>query len=189
MAFLKTPTQNLPKAANTNASQMFYVLVACLALIGPAHGCEFEPKRNGFFGKMLFPEITRFTLLSDPTQNPDVQLTRGRKPNSVHMPTTKQLKRMRVVRGEKVRVEDSRSRSGKTFGYYFKEDKDAFAGSLRLSEHSEHYASGWSFKISSLNGKTAWATLNYDTPRRISEALDDAICTYQSLPQLVAQAD
>lgn len=183
MTKITTQTQNAPKAQN-----IALFLIACLALTSPAHACEMEPKRNGFFGKMLFPEVSKFTLLGDPTQSPEVQLTRGRKPNSVHMPTTKQLKRMRIVRGEKLRVEDSRSRSGKTHGFYFKEDKDAFAGSLRLAEDNEHYASGWSFKISSLDGSTAWATLNYDTPRRLSDALDDAVCAYQALPQMIAQA-
>ena len=188
MTFLIAPRPSLPTTAHLR--RVFCVLAAFLVLGGPANACEFEPRWTGLLTKLLFPNASSYALLSDPAQSPRLSIRPGTKPNSVHLPKTKQLKRLRIVRGERLRVESPRIRgSGKATSLNFKDDGDAFDGSLHLAERSEHRAAGWSLHVASLNGKNVWVSLTYDTPRSLSEALDDAVCTYQSLPQLVAQAD
>lgn len=187
METLKNTHSNNPRVKQAHGRALLGLLAALIALIGPAHACEIKSKHTHFVGKMLHPSDSVFTLLSDPNQSPIIKVSVSKHPNSVYMPQTKQSRRLRIVGGEQLRVEDIRLKSGLVHSLNFEEKDKAFAGSLRLLEGNERRASGWKFQITNLNGKTAGVWLTYDTARNISDALDDAICAYKHLAQLIEQ--
>lgn len=184
---LKKPRPNRPRVKQAHGKALLGLLAISLALIGPAHACEIKSQHTHFVGKMLHPTDSVFKLFSDPNQSPIIKVSVSKRPNSVFMPQTKQNRRLRIVGGEQLRVEDIRLKSGLVHSLNFEEKDMAFAGSLRLLEGNERRASGWKFQITNLNGKTAGVWLTYDAARNISDALDDAICTYQHLAQMIEQ--
>ena len=163
------------------------VLAALMCSASVAKACDLDVahiiKEN-----VVFPNTAFFDLRSGQATLAEMRLTVHNRAKKNGRAYTKDDKRVRFVSGVALAIENlTNLKNEKTRIGFYAEDK-TFVGYLRLSPDSKKHSSGSVVKVSNINGRAADILLKYDSPRLLSDALEDAVCIYQALPRMMEKA-